>query len=180
MIKDNYMNYMSFLNIKGNLVRARGKFKTLDINNSTVLHRSRHVYVSRLYGEEKCKKKRKFRSGRKQSTSEMSSCPWYFVLEVDNDRIPSTVLKAKCTCSRCMVPTRYGFKRDRTHSIGYCKEVRYYMPVIQRRCNVGVYQYQIAIENIPVGCACKRCNRKNIRGKTFDNRNFTDHLLPDN
>lgn len=160
-IRDNYMNYMSFLNVKGNLVRTKGQLNTLDIKNSTA-HQQK-VYVSRLYGEQKCKKMRKFRSRRKQSASEMSSCPWYYVLEVDKDRIPSTVLKAKCSCSRCMVPTRYGYKRDRTKSIGNCKEVRYYMPIIRRHCDAGVYRYQIAIENMPVGCTCKRCNRKKRR-----------------
>lgn len=162
-IKDNYINYMSFFNVKSILEKVNGQLvETFDTSNVTTLHSTheREIYISRIYGESRCKRKRLIRPGKNHTASEMSSCPWFYMLEVDNDRIPLTVLKAQCSCRNCLVPTSYGYKRDKNGSGGYCEEVSYHMPVIRRHCVDNVYRYRIAIEKIPVGCTCQRCSRK--------------------
>ncbi|XP_060554461.1 interleukin 17-like protein [Ruditapes philippinarum] len=168
IIKDTYLNYMSFFNIKSNLDRVKSQLN--DTDNSTITtdfnHRRSQTYISRLYGEPKCKSRLRFRAHENHSSNEISSCPWYHIIEFDSDRIPLTLLKARCTCVNCLVPMRNGYRRDRNATSGSCKEVSYHMPVIRRHCVGGEFQYRIAIENIPVGCTCQRCNRNKKQGKT--------------
>ena len=167
MIEEKYLDYISFFNIKKNLERVKGQLNDTDysINTTDIDHHTSRTYLSRLYGESKCKFRRRFRAGQEYSSNEMSSCPWYYVIEFDSDRMPLTLLKARCTCVNCLVPVRNGYKRDRNATSGSCTEVSYHMPVIRRVCIRGEFQYRIAIENIPVGCTCQRCNRKKKQGK---------------
>ncbi|XP_045172412.1 interleukin 17-like protein [Mercenaria mercenaria] len=167
VIKDTYLNYMSFFNIRSNLDKVTRQLNaTFAVTNTTVSSSyKKQTYISRLYGESKCKKRRRFSAVRNHTTSEMSSCPWYYNLEFDSDRIPLTVLKARCSCVNCLVPMRNGYKRDPNSAGGYCQEVSYHMPVIRRDCVGEEFRYRIVIENIPVGCTCQRCNRKKKQGK---------------
>lgn len=163
LIRDNYLSYMSFLNIQSTLEKAKSQLNETFFTSARPEENSK-VLVTRLYGESRCKKRHHFRPNQNGTTNEVSSCPWHYVLEVDENRTPSALLKAKCTCRNCLIPTDYGYKRDPGSSQEYCEEVKYYMPVIRRYCETGIYRYFVDIENIPVGCTCQRCNRNEKHG----------------
>ena len=106
-------------------------------------------FQSRLYGQAKCRRHRPFLRKTIDSTS---TCPWYTVIDVDLNREPRTMAKAKCSCKRCQSVGETGRGK------GHCTTVNSYVPVIKWECphNAKYYTYFIHLETVPVGCTCKR------------------------
>ncbi|KAK3579661.1 hypothetical protein CHS0354_000037 [Potamilus streckersoni] len=78
-----------------------------------------------------------------------STCPWYFELDYDPLRIPSNVVRARCSCKTC-------------EQKGVCAEVMSYIPVVRKVCNISVsrpeemeFEYHADVEELPVGCSCR-------------------------
>lgn len=109
-------------------------------------------YQATLAGERGCHQ----RSRRQNEISELSSCPWYFVMDFDPDRIPSTLARAKCSCVKCLsastVEDEVPFKIVQRR--GRCRAVNSYLPVIRKYCIPGEYKYNIVQEQLTVGCTC--------------------------
>ncbi|XP_053376447.1 uncharacterized protein LOC123533180 [Mercenaria mercenaria] len=109
----------------------------------------------KIYGEKSCRKNGNI--SHESDISSKSTCPWYIVLDVDMQREPQSIAKAKCSCKRCFTVDRSGKSRDR------CKEVNSYIPVIKWRCSnnysgsrKNYFKYFVDFETVPVGCTCKR------------------------
>ncbi|XP_053374805.1 uncharacterized protein LOC128547104 [Mercenaria mercenaria] len=111
-------------------------------------------FQSRLYGEPKCR--------RQSSTNSSLTCPWYVVVDVDLNREPQTMAKAKCSCNRCLSA---GGTEQRG---GRCATVNTYVPVIKWECpetysdTDTYYRYFIHLEEVPVGCTCRSPTKGNI------------------
>ncbi|XP_045173778.1 interleukin 17-like protein [Mercenaria mercenaria] len=110
---------------------------------------------SRIYGEQSCRKNRNV--AHDSDISSKSTCPWYIVMDVDFQREPQSIAKAKCSCKRCFTIDRSGRTRDR------CAEVKSFIPVIKWRCPnnfsgtaPNYFEYFVDFETVPVGCTCKR------------------------
>ena len=111
---------------------------------------------SKIHGKRSCKRNRKLTPD--SDIEEQSTCPWYVVMDVDAQREPQAIAKAKCSCKRCFTLDRTGNTRDK------CTHVNSFIPVIKWRCLNDVsgqssetyFQYFIDIETVPVGCTCKR------------------------
>ena len=117
----------------------------------------RRVLRYRVYGEPRCGQLRNAilmnGSGSDNVTDidKMATCPWHMVLEVDKNRIPQSITKASCTCTKCFLPD------DNYTKAGLCVEVMSYIPVIRKHCNAQkVYEYSVNIEGVPVGCTCRQ------------------------
>jgi hypothetical protein len=106
-------------------------------------------FQSRLYGQAKCRRHRRVTQ---KNLGSASTCPWYVVMDVDLNREPRTMAKAKCSCNRCH--SVGGSSRGK----GRCATVNTYVPVIKWECpsNAKYYRYFKGIEEVPVGCTCKR------------------------
>ena len=105
----------------------------------------RHQFSTRLHGKPKCRPNGN-RHG--SSVSERSTCNWYYAMDVDSDRDPKIMIKARCSCTECKG--------------GTCQPVSTLVPVIRRRCaldyasNTLQYEYFTYMEEVPVGCTCMR------------------------
>jgi hypothetical protein len=77
-------------------------------------------------------------------------CPWYFVKNVDDRRIPRTLLEARCKCQDCIDSGRTPTGRNRQ-----CEPL-YYGLRVMRRVEVGnqTKKYTVDWETIAVGCTC--------------------------
>lgn len=148
------MESMSYFNIKNILREVPYK---LNISSSEA---DSQVLLSKIHGDSRCRKRHLFGSGLKE-TNERSSCPWYYVLEVDLNREPQTIAKARCSCKRCLEMSNSGYKSSKTST---CKEISYHMPVIRRKCVERVFKYGIYLEEIAVGCTCQRCTKLDRTG----------------
>ncbi|XP_053376448.1 interleukin 17-like protein [Mercenaria mercenaria] len=81
-------------------------------------------------------------------------CPWSFVIDYDNNRIPKQLAKAVCQCAHC-------------HR-GSCRPINSYIPILRKECdlNSGKYVFSKYIEEVPVGCRCIRARRA-VQGDIF-------------
>ena len=87
-------------------------------------------------------------------------CPHYLQLDVDENRIPKVLLKAKCKCTECFRSD--GHRTDEPDQTGLgCKEVYHYAIVMRATgCQEnGEMKYEEVLEPVAVGCACKRSER---------------------
>ncbi|KAK3084237.1 hypothetical protein FSP39_010469 [Pinctada imbricata] len=80
--------------------------------------------------------------------NERSLCPWDLVQDVNNNRYPHVLNFARCRCSRCL--GEYG--------IFHCKPLTYRIPVLEKVCIAGEYEYIKTYLDVPVGCICARPN----------------------
>lgn len=112
-------------------------------------------YTAHVYGDPKCPR------GRQLTNSVQSTCPHYIVMDVDKQREPKAIAKAKCSCHKCLSlnDTGYGSRR----STGRCKPVTTFVPVIRWKCPMAFarngdnyYRYVVDLEEVPVGCTCER------------------------
>ncbi|KAL4224637.1 Interleukin-17 [Mactra antiquata] len=152
-IRDSYMESMSYFNIKHILNEVPNKL------NISYPNSNGQVLLARIYGDLKCRRRHQLASNQ---THERSSCPWYYALEVDWDREPQTIVKAKCSCKRCLDGSRRSKKGSE------CQEISYHLPVIRRQCEGYIYKYGIFLENVAVGCTCQRF-AKEIENNTIPN-----------
>lgn len=84
-------------------------------------------------------------------------CPWTYVENVDNERIPSTIVEAKCIRRRCRGCSSH-YYHDSQLRRPACSEVYYYASVMRKTgCDEnGRSQYETALQRISVGCTCLR------------------------
>lgn len=119
--------------------------------------RSIQNFQSRIYGEPKCRRNWNFTQN--SSISTKSTCPWFVVIDVDFNREPQAMAKAKCSCKRCLAEEG-GRQRG-----GRCVTLSSYVPVIKWGCpdnyssTDNFYSYFIHMEEVPVGCSCRRSTK---------------------
>ena len=90
-----------------------------------------------------------------------STCPWRVRLNVNLDRIPSSIIEAECTCKQCV---QYDSKCSKDKGrpcyshLGRCEKVFASQVTITRHCNrtTGVYEYKSGLFPVAVGCTCVR------------------------
>ncbi|XP_033124307.1 uncharacterized protein LOC117122721 [Anneissia japonica] len=91
------------------------------------------------------------------SLSESGLCPFDFYEDYQADRIPATIMKARCrpTCTTCIDP----FDNTQTSTLG-CEEVMYTMKAMRKvGCEGSVFQFEQYDEIFPVACICQRTVR---------------------
>lgn len=78
--------------------------------------------------------------------NERSLCPWDLVEDVNENRYPQVLHFARCRCSSCL------------DGMGNyeCKPVSYRIPLLEKRCVDGVFQYVKTYLDLPVGCTCTK------------------------
>lgn len=93
----------------------------------------------------------------RSSISHRSTCPWVFVENYDEDRLPRVISEAQCVCNRCFQRTRTDNSDVRyVPKLGRCKQVMTSVMTIRRHCNreTGLYEYIAKAERMSVGCTC--------------------------
>lgn len=75
--------------------------------------------------------------------TERSVCPWQIVRDVNEHRYPPVLNIARCRCSRCLGHNE-------------CRPVTYRIPVLEKTCLNGVFEYIKSYVTVPVGCICVR------------------------
>ncbi len=83
--------------------------------------------------------------------SKRQTCPVDFVTNFDQDRIPAATQEARCLCTGCLDPMN-----GQESQFLRCEEVKYPMTVLRKKnaCSQGLVKYELAHEEITVGCAC--------------------------
>ncbi|VDI54822.1 Hypothetical predicted protein, partial [Mytilus galloprovincialis] len=109
---------------------ANGELKS--INQSFVNIKRRPLYPS------KCRVQLNY-----QGYSQRALCPWTFVRNIDENRIPREITEAKC------------LKKFRLGKTCQCTEIKFYTYVLRTVINNdGAYQNKSMLEPISAGCAC--------------------------
>ncbi|CAG2235244.1 unnamed protein product [Mytilus edulis] len=88
--------------------------------------------------------------------SQRALCPWTFVRNIDENRIPREITEAKCLKEPVT---------DQHKKTCRCKEIKFYTYVLRTVINNdGVYQNRSILEPISAGCACinRTSKRKRI------------------
>lgn len=99
--------------------------------------------------------------GLRPELNQISSCPWIVKLDVNPDRIPSSIPEVDCTCDQCVYyDDECSLTRRRpcyTYR-GRCEKMFTSKVVILRHCNEtnGVYEYKSGLFPVAVGCTCTR------------------------
>jgi hypothetical protein len=76
-----------------------------------------------------------------------SSCPWHYVLNVDPNRIPGSIIEAKCNCRNRPCVNGGGNSQ--------CEPLKYNIRVLRKYgCENGKFLYKRTSERITVGCTC--------------------------
>lgn len=156
MFLDYYLGRSTYYVIPEYRINAHHNKKRRDERNKdgVFMKDNNKSFQTRIYGEPKCRRNGNVR--RHSDISSKSTCPWYVVLDVEMNREPQTMAKAKCSCKRCFTVEGDGRQRDR------CTTINAYVPVIKWECpdsysgKDAYYNYFIHIEEVPVGCTCKR------------------------
>lgn len=79
-------------------------------------------------------------------------CPHYYVLDVDENRIPKVILQAKCKCDKCLDMD----KSFSEHSHPGCSPVQYFSRVLRvTGCHNGILKYSEVWEPVAVACTCR-------------------------
>jgi hypothetical protein len=73
-------------------------------------------------------------------------CPWYYVQQTDQYRIPENIVHARCKCKKCTQDTSSMLS-------GNCEEVKV-DTLVWKRTNDDC-EYKKQIEEVSVACACK-------------------------
>ncbi|KAI8519545.1 Interleukin-17 [Branchiostoma belcheri] len=81
--------------------------------------------------------------------SQRAISPWAWELDVDVNRYPTEIAKAKCLCTACLV--------NGVQDYNYFSEPIYSQMKVLRRSKCdrkGRWRYEVEWENVPVGCTC--------------------------
>lgn len=133
---------------------VRRHYASLQSNMGLTESKSRNTQI---YGSSVCPK---FHRNAPEPVT--SNCPHYIVLNVDKQREPKNIAKAKCNCHRCL---RIDHNYKPFETTGSCRPVSTFIPVIRWKCpkpyvreqtNNKYYRYVIDIEEVPIGCTCER------------------------
>ena len=107
------------------------------------------ISSGQLYGDMTCPSKLPDTS----DTELRSTCPWYYVINVDDRRHPQLLAEARCKCRGCV--------EDAGRADRGCERVTYPLPVLRRTgCTDGVYEYAADIAVVSVGCVCSKLRVK--------------------
>ena len=101
-----------------------------------------------LYGSKKCPRINPF-------IDLLPDCPIYYVLQNDSNRIPTTIVNARCSCKRC----RHDHSGEKN-----CKEVYTYTRVMRR---LDSCQFEPVLEAVSVACACSSTAKVLPAGQWF-------------
>ncbi|KAL3857124.1 hypothetical protein ACJMK2_011819 [Sinanodonta woodiana] len=82
----------------------------------------------------------------------MSTCPWSFDMDYDENRTPVSLARARCSCDKCLP------RSGDYNGHGKCLPVMAFIPVVRRRCKTDAneYEYKGLLESVAVGCTCIR------------------------
>ncbi|XP_060554473.1 interleukin-17B-like [Ruditapes philippinarum] len=118
------------------------------ITNGSDFHQNVHaktVQLAKRKSDLLCKTQKGKKRGNKLRRA--STCPWHYVLNVDNQRIPTILFEARCNCAhRCLG----GMANSR------CEPINYYYHVYRKveEDKYGFCTYRETLEAISVGCTC--------------------------
>ena len=118
-----------------------------------------------------------------QNVNQGSTCPWTVNLNVDPDRIPTSIPEADCSCDQCV---QYDGECSRTKRRpcytykGHCEKVFTSKLVIMRDCNqtTGVYEYFSGLLPVAVGCTCSREVIRHRHKKLMRTKRQYEGLMP--
>ena len=125
-------------------------------NNFTIY--KANLKTQKMHGISRCSNKRMRQGKFTEDDHEhvTATCPWYFKLDCDTDRLPHMMAKAECTCRKCYKPL-------------YNRIIESFIPVIMRMCVSGIYRYSATVESVPVGCTCSRHLKRKKKIPLFPN-----------
>lgn len=84
--------------------------------------------------------------------SQRTACPWRFVLNIDEHRIPREIYEAQCSTASCLGSTINGCRRQK------CEEIKHFTWV-KRNTGSDPTVFTNILEPISVGCTCA-CKRR--------------------
>ena len=85
--------------------------------------------------------------------SSLSSCPWKYVLILDDNRIPSTLVESRCIRSRCQ-SEHSSDEQGRCSSYCQCQEMYRYVQVKGKRISNSLQNAIFGTERLSVDCTC--------------------------
>jgi len=98
-------------------------------------------FLNHLYGDRTCPTELPKTGDQEQR----STCPWYYVINHDENRFPADIAEARCRCERCIGG----------HTVNQCERVFYHQRVLKRKGEKdGMYRWEPAWEKIATGCTC--------------------------
>ena len=98
-------------------------------------------FLNHLYRETSCPTELPTSGDQEQR----ATCPWYYVINHDEDRFPADIAEARCRCERCV----------NGQSGNQCERVYYNHRVLRRVGETeGMYRWVPAWEKISTGCTC--------------------------
>lgn len=95
------------------------------------------------------------------------SCPHFYVLDVDNKRIPKIIIQAKCKCLKCLNFDQLNQPNEFNDTYMSCIPVNYYSRVLRvKGCTAdGFHKYVETWEPVAVGCSCANRRPRTINHK---------------
>ncbi|KAJ8040216.1 Interleukin-17D [Holothuria leucospilota] len=93
--------------------------------------------------------------GVRLNPSRHSTCPWYYVINYDANRVPAYIPEATCSCRDCIDPYDNMPNDELT-----CMPVEYPMKVLVRKESSSgdgsSHEYEVEDYQVAVSCACMR------------------------
>lgn len=96
-----------------------------------------------------------------------STCPWYYVKNIDPNRIPRVIVEAECACKCCGKSSCPHTRCSISHKPNLCQKVYRYTAVLMKKCVNGIYEYRDVVLPVSVGCTCVRCPLPITRGMDY-------------
>ncbi|XP_077990910.1 interleukin-25-like [Glandiceps talaboti] len=91
------------------------------------------------------------RDSRHAAPEELSTCPFSYSFQTDNNRIPRTLEYVTCSCEYCIK------ENGSYHHMHTCQPIKHRIPVFKKKgCMDGLHKYELEYEEVPVACACLR------------------------
>ncbi|XP_067662070.1 interleukin 17-like protein [Haliotis asinina] len=91
-------------------------------------------------------------------------CPFHYVLNHDENRIPNTMVETECNCVECLRPD------NGPSNLLDCLPITYYTKVLRRTgCVEGMYRYAEVWEPLKIGCQCAHAPSRiteNVRARS--------------
>ena len=123
-----------------------------------------NINVRRIYmaGDTRCGIDRSKSYRNDSMLSEISACPWHYMLNYDENRVPKFISEAVCNC-KGPTPCLTG------EGGSSCRPLKYYIRVLRRAgCSNGVYQYREVTEAINIGCTCRLRSKRVSSIRPYD------------
>lgn len=87
-----------------------------------------------------------------------STCPYYYVMEIDSKRYPPAITEARCRCDKCL-------ESSRRSEFNVCEPITLPVKLLRNTgtCVNGVWQYEPYTHHLTFACTCA-VKRKHISG----------------